>query len=166
MTELSDRLKMPLLAAGQAQKEVTHNEALAMADMLVQPVVMSVAPASVPASPSIGQCWIVGTGATGAWSGKDGHLACWTSGGWRFSQPFVGMSAWSLADATLVRRSANAWVIGASNAKSYAVDGIQLVGAQRPAIAPPTGGTVIDTQARIAIAAILDTLRTHGLIAS
>ena len=75
MSETSDRLKFPLLASGQAQKEATHNEALALADMLMQPVVQSVAPASVPASPQPGQCWIIGTGATGAWAGHDGALA-------------------------------------------------------------------------------------------
>ena len=36
MTEYSARLAMPLLAAGQAQKEIWHNEALAMVDLLLQ----------------------------------------------------------------------------------------------------------------------------------
>jgi Protein of unknown function (DUF2793) len=166
MTDLSDRLKLPLLATWQAQKEMTHNEALALTDMLVQPVVEAVAPASVPASPGLGKCWIVGAGASGAWAGKDGHLACWTGGGWRFSAPFAGMSVWSVADAVTVRRSGSAWQIGAINAKSYAVNGAQVVGVQRPAIAGPTGGTVIDAQARITLTSILDALRAHGLIAN
>ena len=46
---VSDRLKLPLLAAAQAQKEVTHNEALALADIAVQAVVQAVAPVIVPA---------------------------------------------------------------------------------------------------------------------
>jgi len=39
MTDLpsTPRLALPLLAVAQAQKEVTHNEALALLDLLVQP---------------------------------------------------------------------------------------------------------------------------------
>lgn len=36
------RLKLPFLVPGQAQKELFHNEALQIIDMLVQPVVASV----------------------------------------------------------------------------------------------------------------------------
>ncbi|WP_312846581.1 hypothetical protein [Sphingopyxis sp. PET50] len=41
MTDLPStaRLALPLLAMAQAQKEVTHNEALTLLDLLVQPVV-------------------------------------------------------------------------------------------------------------------------------
>lgn len=66
MTDMTDRLALALIAPGQAQKEMTHNEALARLDIMVQPVVQAIAPASVPASPTFGQCWIVGVGASGA----------------------------------------------------------------------------------------------------
>ena len=48
MTLQTDRFALPLLATAQAQKEMTHNEALALLDAVVQPVVVAVAPASVP----------------------------------------------------------------------------------------------------------------------
>ncbi len=54
MTDITDRLALVLIAPGQAQKEMTHNEALARLDIMVQAVVQSVAPASVPASPMLG----------------------------------------------------------------------------------------------------------------
>jgi len=165
MPDTSDRLKLPLLTAGQAQKEVTHNEALALADMLVQPVVQSVAPASVPGAPQPGQCWIVGAGATGDWAGQDGALACWTSGGWRFAAAFEGMTAWNLATGSFVRRSASAWLAGVLAGSRLDINGVQVIAARQAAIANPSGGTTIDAEARVALAAILASLRTHGLIA-
>lgn len=146
----TDRLALPTLAAAQAQKEMTHNEALLRLDAAVQAVVVAVAPPTVPATPTPGQCWIVGAGAGGAWSGHDGALAAWTGGGWRFVAPFEGMAAWSVADAGVARRIGATWRIGGRSA----------------AIADPSGGTTIDTQARAALAEVLAMVRRHGLIAS
>jgi hypothetical protein len=164
MNEETGRLGFPLLASGQAQKEITHNEALALADMLVQPVVQVVAPANVPASPVPGQCWIVGGGATGAWAGHDGAIACWTAGGWRFAPPFDGMVAWSLADALPVKRAASAWEVGQIDAAAVRIHSQQVLGARQPAIADASGGTTIDAEIRVVVAAILAALRAHGLI--
>lgn len=162
----TDRLSLPLLAVAQAQKEMTHNEALVLLDSLVQPVVVAVAPATVPAAPTPGQAWIVGTGATGAWAGHDGALAAWTAGGWRFVAAREGMVVWSLANAMPVRRTATTWEIGALAGAVLALGGTQVVGARGSAIADPTGGTTIDSAARAAIGSILGALRTHGLIAT
>lgn len=165
MIDTTDRLALPLLATGQAQKEATHNEALARADMLIQPVVQAVAPTSVPLSPLIGQCWIVGAGATGAWLGHDGGIACWTSGGWRFADSFPGMCAWNIATASFAQRGASGWTIGISNANQYHVNDVQVLGIRQPAIPNPSVGAVIDAESRVALGAILASLRTHGLIA-
>lgn len=162
----SDRLKLPLLAAAQAQKEVTHNEALALADIAVQAVVQSVAPASVPASPAVGQCWIVGPSPSGAWTGHAGAIAAWTSGGWRFVAPFEGMQAWSVADGLVVRRGPSAWTTGALTAETLSVGGDQVVGARRPRVLAPTGGSVIDVQARATLAALIAGLEAHGLFSA
>ena len=162
----SDRLKMPLLAAAQAQKEMTHNEALALADIAVQAVVQAVAPATVPSSPTAGQCWIVGSSPAGAWAGRAGHVAAWTAGGWRFVAPFEGMQAWSIADGMMARRGATGWVVGAQTASTLSVNGNQVVTSRQPRVAPPTGGPTIDSQARVAIAAIIAGLETHGLFSA
>lgn len=42
----------------------------------------------------------------------------------------------------------------------------KVVGGQMAAIAGPTGGSVIDAELRSTVAAILEALRGHGLIAS
>ena len=163
---VSDRLKLPLLAAAQAQKEVTHNEALALADIAMQAVVQSVAPATVPTSPVVGQCWIVGVAPAGAWAGRAGNIAGWTSGGWRFVVPFEGMQAWSVADNVTVRRGASLWTTGALTAASLSVSGQQVVGARGARITAPTGGTTIDSQSRAAITALIVGLETHGLFSA
>lgn len=166
MSLTTDRLALPLLAAAQAQKEITHNEALTLLDAAVQPVVATIAPASVPASPSPGQCWIVGTGAAGAWAGHDGALATWTAGGWRFVAPFEGMQVWSIGDSATARREGSSWITGALKGHQLLLDGQQVVGARQSAVAAPSGGSTIDVEARVAITAILARMGAHGLIAA
>lgn len=166
MTLQSDRLKLPLLAAAQAQKEVTHNEALTLAEIAIQAVVVSVAPASVPATPQPGQCWIVGGAPTGAWAGQAGAIAAWTAGGWRFVAPFEGMQVWSIADNVMIRRAASMWVAGVVTASSVSVGGQQVLAARQPRVLAPTGGTTVDSQARAAITALIAGLESHGLFAA
>jgi hypothetical protein len=47
------------LQAGQAQKELTHNEALALIDMLLHAQVESMTVATPPGGAVVGQCWVV-----------------------------------------------------------------------------------------------------------
>jgi Protein of unknown function (DUF2793) len=166
MPDLTDRLSLPLLVAGQAQKEVTHNEALTLLDTLVQPVVVAVAPSAIPPAPVPGQSWIVGSSPGGVWAGKEGHIASWTSGGWRFCAPREGMILWSLADTLVVRRTSSAWVVGVETASSLAINGQQVVGSRGSGILDPVGGGNVDAESRLAIGSILSTLRLHGLIAA
>ena len=165
MSEQTPRLGFPLLASGQAQKELTHNEALVLADALVQPVVQAVGPAAIPAAPIPGQCWIVGAGAGGVWAGQDHAIACWTESGWRFTPSQPGMTAWSLADSLPARRETNGWTLGQLAASAVRIGGNQVLGARQPAIAAATAGKIIDVEVRAAVSAILVALRAHGLIA-
>ena len=54
MADGTDRLRLPLLTAGQAQKEVTHNEALLLLDLLVHASVQSAGLTSPPRNTTIG----------------------------------------------------------------------------------------------------------------
>ena len=160
------RLSLPLLAAAQAQKEMVINEALTRADATIAPVVVAVAPASIPASPSPGQCWVVGPSPSGAWAGQANALAMWTEGGWRFIIPFEGMSAWSVADTVTIRFASGNWLIGAMTGASFSVAGLKVLGNRQAHIGPASGGATVDTQARGAIVAILAALEAHGLVAT
>lgn len=90
--ETTARLGLPLLATGQARKEETHNEALALVDLLLGGGVEAMGVDAPPADPTVGQAWIVGAAPTGAWAGRAGAVAGWTGGGWRFVPPFEGLS--------------------------------------------------------------------------
>jgi hypothetical protein len=102
------RLSLPYIAPLQAQKQVTYNEAMAVLDQLVQPTVISRTTTAAPGSPAEGDAYIVAPAATGAWSGKDGQLACWL-GGWSYRTPADGWLAYvSDGDELAVFRS-GAW---------------------------------------------------------
>ncbi len=62
------------------------------------------------------------------------------------------------------RYRAGVWEAGVAIASSLVIDGEQVVGGREAAIEDPDGGSTVDTEARIAIEAILNSLRTHGLI--
>jgi hypothetical protein len=149
MTDTSARLGLPFLHAGQAQKELWHNEALAMLDLAVQPAVEAVGLDQPPAEPAEGQAWIVGAQPAGAWAGQGDALAGWTGGGWRFVPATEGAAVWVAGAGVPARYTGGAWRVG-----------------QRPAVADPAGGATVDAEARAALAAVLAALRAHGLVAS
>jgi hypothetical protein len=162
----TDRLGLPLLAAGQAQKEVTHNEALGLIDVGIQPVVESADLSTPPGSVTPGQCWVVASSASGAWLGHEGAVAAWTAGGWLFATPQNGWRAWAVDRGNMIRFDGVAWIDEDMRANGYYIAGEQIVGVRQPAIATPSGGTTQDAEARAAIGAMLAALRTHGLIAT
>lgn len=166
MTEITPRFGMPLLASGQSQKEATHNEALTLADALIGTVVEAVAPTSIPAAPQPGHAWVVGAAPTGVWVGQANNLAIWSVGGWRFVSVPEGMMIWSVTDSLPAQRVASGWQIGQLNASQLRIGGHQLVGPRLASISAPTAGATVDTEARTVIDAILERLRTHGLIAT
>lgn len=77
-------LKLPLLEAGQAQKHVTINEALARIDAAVQARVLDRDLAAPPGAPDEGDAYLVAAAATGAWSGHEGKIAFMSNGVWDF----------------------------------------------------------------------------------
>lgn len=165
MTDQTSRFQLPLLAAGQAQKEVTHNEALLLLDALASPAVEGSASPSPPAAPVPGQAWIVGAGATGAWASHDDALAIWTEAGWRFLSPRDGMAVWRQDTGMWIIRNGGVWRDDVFPVPALSIAGKTVVGSQQPAIPDPAGGTEADGEGRAAIAAILQALRAHGLIA-
>ena len=162
MADQTARIGLPFLYAGQAQKEITHNEALQRLDACVQSVVEDER-STPPATPEEGKCWIVGTAPTGAWEGHAGAIAQWTGGGWRFVLPFEGFAIWSRGHGVVLRHIGGVWS-GAVNALEVRVGGLKVVGAQQAGIIPPAGGSVSDVECRASVAAIITVLQAHGLI--
>ena len=160
----SPRLGMPFLAAGQAQKELTHNEALALIDAALNASAESAGVDVPPALPSRGQCWVVGATPTGAWAGQAGTLACWTDGGWRFVSPVKGMRVWVEDQQLFAMWTVDGWTFGETSIARLVVDGQQVVGPRQPGVPVPDGGSTIDLEARAAIGAIVARLAAHGLI--
>jgi len=131
---------------------------------LLCPVVESVTLASPPASPAAGACYLVATGATGAWAGKDGMLAGFTEGGWRFIAAIEGARVLDRSSGEMIVRRGGAWESGIIYGQELRISGQPVVRERQPAIADPAGGAIVDSQCRSAIAAMLSMLRTHGLI--
>ena len=143
-TSASPRFGLPLLFAGQAQKEVFVNEAHALTDALLHAAIEAEADAP-PASPAAGECWLVGDTPTGAWADHAGELASYQPGGWIFAAPRDGLR-----------------VLDRSSGQDIRYRG----GWQRPATpAAPTGGTTVDAEARAAIAGLVAALVDGGLLA-
>lgn len=140
----SARWKLPFLAVGQSQKEVTHNEALALVDALIAPVAVASGVNDPPSAPMIGQIWLVGTAPTDVWAGFAVHLACWTSGGWRMIAPRSGMTV-RLETGPMVRFDGTAWLYPGQ-------------------VAAPAGGAVVDSEARAAISVLIEALQAHGWV--
>jgi hypothetical protein len=139
------RLALPLLIPGQAHKELFHNEALTLLDHHCHLAVEDFSSDPENVLPTSGQSWIIGSGALGAWSGKEGAIACWTAGGWRFIEPVVGMMAYIISGGFRAAYTGGQWNVPLS----YVL---------------PTGGNVIDIQARSGIESIFSVLAQFGLV--
>ena len=101
---------LPYLFAAQAGKDITHNEALLLIDFLLHRHVQGVGadPANLT-NPQEGQAWIVATNATGGWAARDGQIALFGAGGWRFITPPDGMMLWDEGSNLWMRRNGTAW---------------------------------------------------------
>jgi hypothetical protein len=144
-TSASPRWSLPLMFAGQAQKEVFVNEAHALADALLHPAIEGEAD-DPPVTPAEGESWLVGATPTGAWADHAGDLASYQGGGWIFVSPRDGVRVLDRSSGQDIR---------------------YLDGWHRPATpAEPAGGATVDAEARSAIADLIAALIEGGLLAA
>ncbi len=108
-SETTPKLNLPLIAAQQAQKHVTHNEALRGLDALVQATVKDRDLAAPPATPAEGDCYIVAVSAGGDWAGHDSEIAEFRNGGWVFHAPGEGWLAFVQDENTFLFFDGTAW---------------------------------------------------------
>jgi hypothetical protein len=102
-------LELPYVAAGQAQKHVTVNEAFLALDSLTQLSAIDNLATAPPATSVEGARYIVPAGATGAWSGKVNMVAVWQSDGWIYFAPRTGWIAFVEARSACYVFKANSW---------------------------------------------------------
>jgi hypothetical protein len=102
-------LALPLLAAAQAQKHVTHNEALSSLDALVQLSLKERGRTAPPSSPTDGDRYLVGSGATGAFAGQEGKIALYDLAAWRFLEPRAGWLAHVEAESLVIVHDGTQW---------------------------------------------------------
>ncbi|SMX26812.1 hypothetical protein TRP8649_00904 [Pelagimonas phthalicica] len=93
MPQSSPIMNLPYIEPSQAQKHVTHNEALRILDAVTQLSVQSADLATPPASPADGDRYIVAAGGVADWAGQDGNIAVWTDNTWQFFAPQAGWRA-------------------------------------------------------------------------
>ncbi|MGE3627619.1 MAG: DUF2793 domain-containing protein [Hyphomicrobiales bacterium] len=107
-------LGLPYIEAAQAQKHVTHNEALRVIDALAQLAVLGRDLSEPPASPGEGDRYLVAAAASGAWSGYEDHVAAWQDGAWMFHAPRVGWLCWVADQMSLVTWDGESWTDAAA----------------------------------------------------
>ena len=118
-------LGLPLIEAAQAQKHVTHNEALTLLDLLVQLAVESRALTAPPSSPVDGARYIVKATATGAFAGKENQIAQFSDGGWLFYPPRTGWCAYVADESALVAYDGGAWISAGGGSGSGSITSLQ-----------------------------------------
>lgn len=140
------RLKLPLLATGQAHKELFHNEALTRIDYSIHPTVQAIETDPAAIIPVPGQSWIVGSGAIDEWLGHDDEIAGWTGNGWLFIAPLSLMRVY-IESSDSIAMYRGSWQL------AFPIGG-------------PAAGAVIDVEARSVIDSILAALEAQGIVQS
>jgi hypothetical protein len=137
MSDVTSNLGLPYIAPSQAQKHVTHNEALRILDGLVQLCAQSAVTTAPP--PAVdGQSWLVPAGATGAWAGQAGKVAMRHDGGWLFLTPRTGWRAWVADEAGTRVYQGGSW-------QAYGISSLQDVPALGIGMTAP-GGTPLSAK--------------------
>lgn len=134
---------LPLLFSGQSQKEFFVNQAITVLDTLVQHAFDATLP-EPPVDPSDGAVYRIAATATGDWAGKEDSIAVRIAGAWHIVSPAAGSLFYD--------RAANAFVL---------FDGVAWQSASAPTV--PSGGSVIDVEARQTIAEMVEALREIGV---
>ena len=108
MSEATVNLELPYILPSQAQKHVTHNEALQRLDALTQ-LTVTASLSTPPSDPQEGTCFNITASPVAAWAGKSGKLAFRQDGDWIFITPKDGWRGWFAAEDKLKIHNGSDW---------------------------------------------------------
>ncbi|MGJ8598190.1 DUF2793 domain-containing protein [Sulfitobacter sp.] len=112
----SPRLSLPFIFPSQAQKHVTHNEALRQLDLAAQLTLENIEAVTPPALPQDGLVYAVGAAPEGVWTTQPDTLAMWFDNAWSFTSPQTGWRAWDKQTELLRVWDGTAWIPAHTNA--------------------------------------------------
>lgn len=108
MTLRTPNLDLPYIAPAQAQKHVTHNEAIRALDAVVQLSVISIIDAP-PSTPVNGERYIVSDNPSGDFEGYEQHIAAFQDGAWVLLKPQIGWQAHEQSQNKILVFTNQAW---------------------------------------------------------
>lgn len=91
MSQTTSRFNLPYIMPGQAQKHVTHNEAVRALDSLLNVSVISRDINTPPDMPNGGDSYLIGAAPQGIFAEHSSALACFVDGAWMFYPPVQGL---------------------------------------------------------------------------
>lgn len=144
MPDVSTILSLPLILPAQAQKHVTHNEALRLLDVAVQLAVANRDLGVPPALPAVGDRHIVAGGASGPWAGREGDVALYTAEGWAFTSPLPGWRAHVLAEGVTVVFDGAGWVAPAAGPLTPTLLGVNTTASTTNRLAVSAPATLLN----------------------
>jgi hypothetical protein len=103
------KLDLPLIAPAQAQKHITHNEALKALDSILHVSVSSRSLLEPPTDPENAASYLLPAGSQGLWQNQDGKLAVVESGHWSFFTPKSGWVIWVEDEAQALISDGSLW---------------------------------------------------------
>lgn len=103
-------LSLPYLDAAQAQKHITHNQALTLLDACVHLYIEERYIEAPPATPLPGSRYLIGPSAQGDFKNKEGYLATFIDGGWLYLTPQPGWCAYIGAEKVLSLFDGKTWI--------------------------------------------------------
>lgn len=109
MSDTSPRLNLPFIQAAQAQKHITHNEAIRLLDAIVQLSVEAFDAETPPVVPADGDTYAIGASPVGLWAGHAGEVAVWLDTAWTFITPQEGWIATTAGTGEISVYSSGMW---------------------------------------------------------
>lgn len=117
---------LPELAAAQAQKHITVNEALNIIDACMNMTVIRADNTNPPASPNDGDKYIPAATAGGDWTGHENKIAVYYGGNWYILNPQEGWRCYNQNTDELLKFNGSSWVtLSSTNTAGDATSGAQ-----------------------------------------